>query len=81
MCHAIPPAETVSNRQNLVMAGPGESTATHEGWLTRPFDDGSSPEAHALVIAWSLAEPERSGEVVGRSTRAARGKRGAARGR
>jgi DNA-binding NtrC family response regulator len=41
------------------------TTGTHEGWLTTRTDGEPSPSpAHALVVAWSLVEPERTGEVA-----------------
>jgi two-component system nitrogen regulation response regulator GlnG/two-component system response regulator HydG len=42
----------------------GDTTMTGPGWLARRGIDGLDEPVLALVIAWSLAEPDRTGEVV-----------------
>jgi two-component system nitrogen regulation response regulator GlnG/two-component system response regulator HydG len=43
---------------------PDETTLTGPNWLARGSPRGSPPPLLALVIAWSVAEPERTGEVA-----------------
>jgi two-component system nitrogen regulation response regulator GlnG/two-component system response regulator HydG len=41
------------------------TTGTHEGWLAaRSSDEAGLPPVYALALAWSLVEPERTGEVA-----------------
>ena len=40
------------------------ATGTHDGWLATASAPAPAAPVHALVIAWSLAEPSRVGEVA-----------------
>lgn len=42
----------------------GDSTTLGDSWLETAGDNAASPEAKALVIAWTVGDPSRMGEVA-----------------
>src|SRR5262245_52689366 len=61
---AIHPGSVPKSDPPPIAHGANTTTVTHRGWLGTQSGAKHAATAHALVIAWSLGEPQRVGELA-----------------